>query len=90
MLKFLSNLLFPQKIEEIFQKIKDFLSGKKTYIAASVLLLNGLITAIDQITGMGSIAEILNWITNFQDNQVWTLFAQALAIFGVRAAISKK
>ncbi len=89
MLKFIAKFFVPSKITNGFLDVKDFLSGKKTYIVATVLLLEAILMAVDQISAMQNITEIFTWISNFQDNQVLKMFIESFAIFGIRAAIGK-
>ena len=89
MLKFIAKFLVPSKIANGFSSAKNFLSGKKTYLTATILLLQAIIMGIEQISAMQGITEIYSWATNFQDNQVLKMILESFAIFGIRAAISK-
>ena len=73
-----------------FLKVKDFLKGKKTYIAAAVLLLQALLGYVDQLLALGGIGQFGEWIFSLPANGSTVMLAEALALFGIRAAISRK
>ena len=73
-----------------FLKVKDFLKGKKTYIAAAVLLLQALLGYIDQLLAIGGVGEFGEWLFSLPANGATVLLAEAMALFGIRAAIGRK
>jgi len=89
MLTKLINLLCPGSVMSPVKAVQGFLSGKKTYLAASILLLQGLLSAVEQFAGLSGTGDILMWLKNMPQNSVVFQIAQALAIFGLRAGINK-
>lgn len=90
MLENILKILMPQKLINFLIKIRDFLKGKKTYIAASILLLEALLTYFYQAIDFSSIADLSAWIQGLATNPGSIKVAEALALFGIRAAIAKK
>lgn len=79
-----------KKIGAIFNAFQLFLRGKKTYIAATVILLEGLGIMTEQIAALASVPEALDWLKNITLNDGLIKMAEALAIFGFRAAITRR
>ena len=84
------SFLIPSKVGNIFKNAQNFLRGKKTYLAGAIILLEGVLMLLDQFSTLGSTAELLVWLKNILSNDGFIRMAEALAIFGFRAALSKK
>lgn len=69
--------------------VQKFLSGKKAYIAGSILLLQGLSCLIEQIVGLHGIGDLLSLLRDMHNNQCVDQIAQGLGIMGLRAGIAK-
>jgi len=89
MFKFISEFFTSAKASEVFAAVRNFLKGKKTYIAATIMLLQAVLSYIDQTLALTSLSQFITWAQGLATNSATLLFAQALAIFGVRAAIKK-
>ena len=61
MLNFISKFLMPQKIFTFFTAARNFLKGKKTYLAATIILLQALLSYIDQTLAITSLSGFLDW-----------------------------
>ncbi len=90
MLENILKTIVPQKLINFLIKIRDFLKGKKTYIAASVLLLEALLSYLNQAIDFNTMADFAAWIQGLASNPASLKAAEALALFGIRAAIAKK
>jgi C4-dicarboxylate transporter len=88
-LNFLAKLIVPSKVGEILGKVQEFLKGKKTYIAGSVLLLQAIGMYVDTFSGLDGIGGVINWIKEIGSSDATLKFFEALAIMGLRAGISK-
>ncbi|MDR0953648.1 MAG: hypothetical protein LBM71_05700 [Elusimicrobiota bacterium] len=84
------KLIAPQKIKDTFFKVKNFLKGKKTYLAASILLLQSLLSYLDQTLAMTSFDQLIPWIKALGENPATLHLAEALGLFGIRAALGSK
>jgi len=82
--------LVPQKLIDFALKVKEFLKGKKTYIAAAVLLLQALLGYTEQIITIETAAGFTAWLKGLSINASTTHLAEALGLFGIRAAIGRK
>lgn len=90
MLNFISKFLVPQKIADYISAAKDFLRGKKTYLAATIILLQAILSFVDQTLALNSVSALFEWVKGLASNDATMHLAEALAVFGVRAAISSK
>lgn len=90
MLNFISKFLMPQKVIGFFTSVRNFLKGKKTYLAATIILLQAVLSYIDQTLAISSVSGFLQWAQGLASNEATLHLAQALAVFGFRAAISLK
>lgn len=90
MLNFISKFLMPQKIFTFFTAVRNFLKGKKTYLAATIILLQALLSYIDQTLAITSLSGFLQWAQGLASNEATLHVAEALAVFGFRAAIDVK
>ncbi|MDR1684738.1 MAG: hypothetical protein LBR90_04715 [Elusimicrobiota bacterium] len=70
-------------------KAKTFLKGKKTYLAATLLLLQALLVYIEQIINLEGLSALFAWAKDLPLNPATLLTAEALGLFGLRAAVSK-
>lgn len=89
MLDTILNFLMPAKLKNFLLKIREFLRGKKTYIAALILLLQALLGYLDQAVAFNTFADFATFLQNLPTNEATSLLVEALALFGLRASIKK-
>ncbi len=90
MLNFISKFFMPQKVISFFIAVRNFLKGKKTYLAATIILLQALLSYIDQTLAITSLSGFWQWAQGLATNEATLHVAEALAVFGFRAAIAVK
>lgn len=90
MLNFISKFFMPQKVISFFTAVRNFLKGKKTYLAATIILLQALLSYIDQTLAITTISGFWQWAQGLASNEATLHVAEALAVFGFRAAIAVK
>ncbi len=76
------------KILSFINKARSFLQGKKTYLAAAILLLQALMGYIEQSLALSTIADLFNWLKTLPTSESTMQLASALGLFGIRAAMS--
>ncbi len=76
------------KVLSFINKARSFLQGKKTYLAAAILLLQALMGYIEQSLALSSIADLFNWLKTLPTSEATMQLASALGLFGIRAAMS--
>ncbi|ACC98626.1 hypothetical protein Emin_1074 [Elusimicrobium minutum Pei191] len=87
MIKKILNFFVPSKLKNLFSGLQNFLSGKKTYIAAAIIMLEALLMFVEQLTGINGVTGLVDFIKNIASNEAFIRFAEALAVFGIRAAL---
>ena len=90
MLDKILKFLLPAKLKNALIKIREFLKGKKTYIAALILLLQALLGYLDQAVSLNSFADLATFLQGLPTSEATSLLVEALALFGLRASIKKK
>ena len=90
MLNFISKFLMPQKILNVLNTVREFLKGKKTYLAATIILLQAVLSYIDQTLAINSVSAFMEWARGLASNEATLHLAEALAVFGVRSALTAK
>ena len=70
-------------------KFQTWLKGKRTYLAGSIMILQGLTCLLDQVTGWGGLADALTWLRGLGDNGCVTQISEGLGLMGLRAALSQ-
>ena len=76
--------------KSLIYNILSFLKGKKSYLAGTVMAVQGIITIIEQFSELKGITQLLTWVKKFLSNEGTMLLMQGLAIMGIRAGISKQ
>ncbi|MCX5783379.1 MAG: hypothetical protein NTW04_02925 [Elusimicrobia bacterium] len=89
MINWMLKLVIPEKIAAVFSGAKNFLSGKKTYLAGAILVLQALSAIIEQFTALNGLADLVGWIKSVAGNSAIQQFGLALGMMGLRAGISK-
>ena len=90
MLDKILKFLMPAKLKSGLLKIRDFLKGKKTYIAALILLLQALLGYLDQAVSLNNFADLATFLQGLPTNEATSLLVEGLALFGLRASLQKK
>lgn len=90
MVKLLMKLFIPNSINTMFLTGRDFLNGKKTYIAASIALLQALVLIISDISTMNNITDLYTWLQSLPGSNISLLITNSLAIFGLRNALDRR
>jgi len=83
----LISFLVPKKAADFFKNAQSFMQGKKTYLAATILLLQALSMIMDQFIGLSGVGGLYDMIKNFTSGEGFSRLAEALAVFGLRASI---
>ena len=90
MLNTILKFLMPTKLKNGLIKIREFLKGKKTYIAALILLLQALLGYLDQAVSLNNFADLATFLQGLPTNEATSLLVEGLALFGIRASLKKK
>lgn len=77
-------------IINLFLKVKDFLKGKKIYIAAGILIAQALLGYAGQLIEVSSLTELVNWFGALASNEFTARLIEGLSIFGLRFAFFNK
>ncbi len=88
MLKLLAAFA-PEKAAEAFASAQATLSGKKTYLAAGIMLLQACATLSDQLCAVKGLGGFADWLAAAASNDALLRCTQALALMGLRAGIGK-
>jgi hypothetical protein len=87
-MRFLATLFAPQKARDAFCAAQEWLKGKKTYLAASVMLLQACAALADQFCALHGVGDLVSWVSNFASNDAATRAAQAFALMFLRNGIA--
>lgn len=77
------------KLVGAFLAIQAFLSGRKSYLAGSILLLQGFSCLIDQVVGLGGLSDAINMTKGLGQSECLQKIAEGLGIIGIRGGIAK-
>lgn len=89
MLNKLITLFVPSKIKSGFSTAQLFLDGKKAYIAGAILILQALLTMIEQICALNGLSEFIGWLKELGNNGALEQFGIGLGMIGLRHATAK-
>lgn len=89
MKNWLLGLIIPKKVVDIMGKAQEFLNGKKTYLAGTIVLLQGLMLLIEQFIGFTGIGDILEWAKGMATNPAILQIGAGLAVFGIGHKLDK-
>jgi len=78
------------KIINFAQKIKEFLKNKKVYLAATIIILQALLTYIEQLISFNGLTDFIMWCKNLASNDATLHLLEGLGLFGLRAVIGNK
>lgn len=74
------------KIISLLSKCKEFLKGKKIYIASVILILQAVLGYLGQLIDLSSLADFVNWCGALAGNEYTARLIEGLGIFGLRFA----
>ena len=74
------------KIISLLSKAKEFLKGKKIYIASVILILQAILGYLGQLIDLSSLADFINWCGALGANVYTARLIEGLGIFGLRFA----
>lgn len=71
-------------------KVKDFLKNKKVYLAALIIILQALLTYIEQVISLTGLTDFIIWCKGLASNDATLHLLEGLGLFGLRAVIGNK
>ncbi len=77
------------KTLNILIKIKNFLKGKKIYLAALILILQAVLGYLGQIVDFTNFADFIGWCGSLGSNEFTSVLLEGLGLFGLRFAFGK-
>ena len=86
---FVAKFLIPQKALDGLKNVQDWMSGKKTYLAGSILILQGALEIVNQFVALGGASDILAFVKTIMSSNGMILILNGLAAMGLRAAVDK-
>ncbi len=78
------------KIINFTKKAKDFLKDKKVYLAAIIIILQALLTYIEQVISFNGLTDFIMWCKNIASNDATLHLLEGLGLFGLRAVVGSK
>lgn len=83
-------LFMPSNLKKGIVASQKFMEGKKSYLAGSILILQGLAILVNDFIACGEdMSCIVNIFTKLSTNEGVVIIANGLAIFGIRSALGK-
>ena len=78
------------KIINYAKQAKEFLKNKKVYLAAIIIILQAILTYIEQVISLNGITDLFMWCKNLASNEATLHLLEGLGLFGLRAVIGNK
>ncbi len=78
------------KMINFIKKAKEFLRNKKVYLAATIIILQALLTYIEQLISFNGLTDFIIWCKNIASNDATLHLLEGLGLFGLRAVIGNK
>ena len=78
------------KIFNFAKQAKEFLKNKKVYLAALIIILQAVLTYIEQIISLTGLTDFIIWCKNLAVNEATLHLLEGLGLFGLRAVIGNK
>ena len=78
------------KLSTFAVKVKDFLKNKKVYLAALIIILQALLTYIEQVISLTGLTDFIMWCKGLAANEATLHLLEGLGLFGLRAVIGNK
>ena len=85
----LGKLPFVGKALSLLNLARLKLQGSKTYLGATILLIQGLMALVDTLTGIQSSKDLVEVVRSIGGSDGIRLIGEAIAIYGGRAAIKR-
>lgn len=82
--KMLAWFLSFTKLGKVVTPVQSFLSGKKSYLAGTAIVVPALVTIITKFSDQGT-----SYLLGVTHTPEWMLLMNGLAVMGIRAAITK-
>lgn len=78
------------KVLKILVAVKNFLKGKKIYLAALILILQAAAGYLEQIADFSSLTDFISWCGSLGGNEFTSTLLEGLGLFGLRFAFGGK
>ena len=78
------------KIFNFAKQAKEFLKNKKVYLAALIIILQAVLTYIEQIISLTGLTDFIIWCKNLAVNEATLHLLEGLGLFGLRSVIGNK
>lgn len=88
-INFVAGLALGKKAVESLTTAQAFLSGKKSYVAGSILVLQGVLCLIGLLEEAEGVAGLLDLAKSLPSAPCVSKIAEGLGIIGLRAGLAK-
>lgn len=78
------------KILDFAKKAKEFLKNKKVYLAALIIILQAILTYIEQLISFNGLTDFIIWLKGLASNEATLHLLEGLGLFGLRAVIGNQ
>ena len=78
------------KIFDFAKKAKEFLKNKKVYLAALIIILQAVLTYIEQLLSFNGLTDFIVWLKGLASNEATLHLLEGLGLFGLRAVVGNK
>jgi len=78
------------KIMDFAKKAKEFLKNKKVYLAALIIILQAILTYIEQLISFNGLTDFIFWLKGLASNEATLHLLEGLGLFGLRAVIGNQ
>ena len=78
------------KLFDFAKKAKDFLKNKKVYLAALIIILQAILTYIEQVISLSGLTDFIMWCKGIASNDATLHLLEGLGLFGLRAVVGNK
>lgn len=75
------------KIMTFAKAAKEFLKNKKVYLAALIIILQALLTYVEQLISLTGLTDFIMWCKSLAANDATLHLLEGLGLFGLRAVI---
>jgi len=72
------------------RKAKEFLKNKKVYLVALIIILQALLTYIEQLISFNGLTDLVLWFKGLASNEATLHLLEGLGLFGLRTVIGNK
>lgn len=78
------------KILNFAHSAKEFLKNKKVYLVALIIILQAILTYIEQLISFNGLTDFIFWCKGLASNEATLHLLEGLGLFGLRTVIGKK